>query len=261
MTAPLVHFVALVGRFGEAGARDAFESLVAQLVILDHHDARQVAVRRGDGGLDVIVGCPTGDLDVWQAKFFYPAFTRDHRSKVKAALEAAQRTAQDGGGRLRRWTLCVPVNLDVAGSRWWDSLVSAHPDIDIRLWGLTGLEARLTSSAGRDIRWAYFELMDPTSGFRVSPPTTVDDADPLDLGVTRAAGFAYTPLYVPRDVDRAIGEAVASRSFVLIDGDAAAGKNRTLARVAAWRLHRFVQDRTQELIFDRAMLDRGWMGE
>jgi hypothetical protein len=33
------------------------------------------------------------------------------------------------------------------------------------------------------------------------------------------------------------------------------------ARVAAWRLHRFVQDRTQELIFDRAMLDRGWMRE
>ena len=232
MTAPMTNFAVLIARFGDAGARAAFESLVAQLVIRKHGDAREVAVRRGDGGLDVIANSSSRRRDVWQAKFFYPSFTDDHAGKAKRSLQTALATAALEGWALRRWTLCIPANLDVAHSRWWDRLVDEHPEVEMDLWGLTALDQQLMDPTATDLRWAYFELEDPTVGMRVRPPTTVGTADPLDLGVTPAAGLPNVPTYVARDKDELVEEAIGTRPFVLLDGDSAAGKSRTLYELA-----------------------------
>ena len=229
-------FDVLIARFGDEGARYAFERLIAQLVRLDHPDGRQVAVSQGDGGFDVISGSTIGDLAVWQSKFFYPSFKPAHRHSTAKSLAAAVKTAGEEGGTLCQWTLCVPVELDVKSQQWWDRLCTSNPAIEMVLWDRTALTELLSSRRGRDIRYLFFENPDPRLGMRVWPPATVAEADPETLGVARAAGLPAMPAYVSREIDEEIDRALAQRKLILIDGESAAGKSRTLLEALRRRL-------------------------
>jgi hypothetical protein len=221
-------FTPLVSRFGAEGARYAFESLIAQLVRLEHDDARRVQVRQGDGGLDVICGSISDALHVWQAKFFHPRFDRHHERSVASSLAAAMTTAAETGAVLQTWTLCIPCDLDLKGHKWWSEFVAHHAEIDIRLWARADLEAKLLGPDGRDVRFAYFEMDDPEGGMRIAPPKTVESVDPIAFGITPAAGFAEPPAYVGREADDVLVSELQRRSFVLLSGDSAAGKTRTM---------------------------------
>jgi hypothetical protein len=221
-------FAIVVSRFGPEGARFAFERLIALLVRLEHGTSRQIEARRGDGGLDVITGSTAAVADVWQAKFFHPRFTREHRRQVTSSLTAALRTVASDGGRIRRWTLCIPSELDLEANRWWQDLKAGHPDLELELWDRGELSGRLMSPAGRDIHWTFFELEDPYASLRVAPPHTAATADPWDLGVAAAADLGELPVYVPREIESEIDAALNRHRFVVLDGDSAAGKSRAL---------------------------------
>jgi tetratricopeptide (TPR) repeat protein len=226
-----VEFATLVARYTDDGAREVFERLVAQLARLERADARQVALRHGDGGLDVIAGELTGQVEIWQAKFFHPKFRNGHQKKVEDSLARARKTVADtgAGGTISRWTLCVPVGLDGTNQEWWDKLVAAHAaHFECRLWDYSAFDAKLLSPAGRDIHSAYFEFEHANDGFRVAPPTTVATAGATRVGVAKAVDVAGDPAYVERDQGGQIANALTDGGFVVVSGDSAAGKSRTL---------------------------------
>jgi hypothetical protein len=229
---PVPSFSALETRYGVAGAREEFEHIIAQLVRIEHPGARNVRVSQGDGGIDVLVGLTTDEAKIWQAKFFFPSFTAEQRSQVKSSLAKAIATVHNHGGKMRQWTLCLPVDLTKEQEQWWGDLVDANIGFDMRLWGLTELSRRLQSSEGRDIYYASFEVERPDQDMRVSPPTTVAAADPFDLGVALAAGTDGLPSYIPRDIDRDLRRWLSDEPFVVLQGASASGKSRTLLEAA-----------------------------
>jgi hypothetical protein len=169
---------------GEAGARDLFQKLVAQVVVLRRPGADQIEGAGGDWGIDVYVGVlePRGSIAIWQPKYFMNGVKAAQRRQIEDAFETAVRKAKEEGYILKAWTLCLPSNLTPGETTWWNKFRRDHAQatgITIELWSATRLEHFLLSMDAISLRRSYFdsdELVDPLPIKRPPPDARYDNA-------------------------------------------------------------------------------------
>jgi hypothetical protein len=119
----------------EDGARSVFAELVTHCVRFIQPGARSIRPDPGDDGIDTFVGELDGDLHVWQAKFFCDGIGAAQQSQIRASWRACNES--ESIKRLVHWTLCVPTELNVAETRWWQGWCKkemAKSQCQIELW-------------------------------------------------------------------------------------------------------------------------------
>jgi hypothetical protein len=145
--------------YGVAGAREKFEDLASQLVKSEQPSADKVRIVQGDGGIDVYVGeltDPQG-IHVYQCKFFPLGLEDSQKGQIRKSFQACR----DGDKfRLRKWTLCLPIDLSVDEKRWFEEWRSKQADSGVEIddpWGALKLEGLLYRETNRELREAFFK--------------------------------------------------------------------------------------------------------
>lgn len=169
-----IDFRLLEARFGgPAGARDAFERLVADIVGIIHPDVREVQANPGDWGIDAYVGDlgKDGEVHIWQSKYFIDGFAKTQQGDVRESYKSAQNAARDHGYKIASWTLCLPCELDGPMLAWWEGWrkkTSKADSLTVSLDTAGRLRRRLQASAATDVRNHYFSPLFPL------PPVPVE---------------------------------------------------------------------------------------
>jgi hypothetical protein len=145
--------------YGVAGAREKFEDLAAHLVQKEQPNASKVRLERGDDGIDVHVGdlTNTAGIDVYQCKFFPQGLGESQKSQVR---ESFRRCRESANFKLKRWTLCLPVDLSVDEKRWFEEWKGRQASFGIGiddLWTATKLEGLLYQEKNRGLKEAFFK--------------------------------------------------------------------------------------------------------
>lgn len=162
-----VDFRFLETRFGgPAGARDAFERLIADIVGIVHPDVQEVRANPGDWGIDAYVGDlgQGGEVHIWQSKYFINGFGKTQQSDVRESYKAASKAALENGYKIASWTLCVPCELDGPMLKWWEGWkkrTSKTDDLTVSLQTAGFLRRRLQQPTGADVRNDYFSPIFP----------------------------------------------------------------------------------------------------
>lgn len=176
-----IDFRFLETRFaGPAGARDAFERLIADIVGIVHPDVQEVQANPGDWGIDAYVGDlgKDGEVHIWQSKYFIDGFAKTQQGDVRESYKSAQKAAQENGYTIATWTLCIPCELDAPMLTWWEGWkkkTSKADNLTVSLETAGRLRRRLQSAAAADVRNHYFSPL-----FTV-PSTTADTEEPRGL--------------------------------------------------------------------------------
>ncbi|WP_010204181.1 hypothetical protein [Salinibacterium sp. PAMC 21357] len=170
-----IDFRFLETRFGgSAGARDAFERLVADIVGIVHPDVREVQANPGDWGIDAYIGDleAGGKVHIWQSKYFIDGFATTQQGDVRKSYNSAQKAARDNGYQIASWTLCIPCELDGPMLTWWDGWKTRVSKADTLTVGLATqgwLRRRLQAQAATDVRNHYFSPLFPLQLTAVEP--------------------------------------------------------------------------------------------
>lgn len=157
-----IDFRFLQTRFaGPAGARDAFERLVADVVGIVHPDVREIQANPGDWGIDAYVGDlgKDGEVHIWQSKYFIDGFGRTQQGDVRSSYDSAQKAAGENGYKIASWTLCIPCELDGPMLTWWEGWKKRKSKADavtVELETAGQLRRRLLSAAAEGVRSHYF---------------------------------------------------------------------------------------------------------
>jgi hypothetical protein len=176
-----VDFRFLETRFaGPAGARDAFERLIADIVAIVHPDVQEVQANPGDWGIDAYVGDlgREGEVHIWQSKYFIDGFSKTQQGDVRESYKSAQKAAKENGYKIASWTLCIPCELDGPMLTWWEGWkkrTSMADTLTVSLETTGRLRRRLQASAAADVRNHYF------SPIFSLPPTTAAPEEPRGL--------------------------------------------------------------------------------
>lgn len=143
--------------YGTAGAREKFEHLVTQIVKSEYPAATQVRTVVGDSGIDVYMGefsVPDG-IDVYQAKWFINGVGSSQRGQIRDSFDCIHESAEFTA---RSWTLCLPVDMTIEETRWFEKWTTKQTDIEIRKpWDGTKLTALLLAAKNRGIKEAFFK--------------------------------------------------------------------------------------------------------
>lgn len=102
-----------------AGAREAFEDACETLFkkVYPNQNVSQVAVKQGDGGIDVFIGnLGVEPITVIQCKFFLETFGNSQKSQIRKSFETASKSDKY---ELKEWILCVPRVIDIDENSWW----------------------------------------------------------------------------------------------------------------------------------------------
>jgi hypothetical protein len=176
-----IDFRFLETRFaGPAGARDAFERLIADIVGIVHPDVQEVQANPGDWGIDAYVGDlgKEGEVHIWQSKYFIDGFAKTQQGDVRDSYNSAQKAAHENGYKIASWTLCIPCELDGPMLTWWEGWkkrTSKADTLTVSLQTAGRLRRRLQASAAADVRNHYFSPLFPL------PPRTADLEEPRGL--------------------------------------------------------------------------------
>jgi hypothetical protein len=155
----VISFEQLIGEGGKEGARTKFERLIAQLVGLRHQGMKMLEAKGGDWGLDVIVGEIDDVISVWQAKFFIEGVGDKQKEQIRKSFNQVVGKAKEQGFTVDVWTLCIPIDLDPAGLKWWTGWKKRQEKdhgLRIELLDRTGLEQLLLAPDASHIYEAYF---------------------------------------------------------------------------------------------------------
>jgi hypothetical protein len=123
-------FKALYGNI--EGAREGFEKACETLFRKVYYPkpVSQMAVKQGDGGIDVFVGkFEVEPITVIQCKFFLDTFGDSQKAQIRESFNRAQKSDKY---QLKEWILAVPRVIDIDENSWWYNWVERQ-DIDIRL--------------------------------------------------------------------------------------------------------------------------------
>lgn len=102
-----------------AGAREAFENACETLFrkINSENYVGQVAVKQGDGGIDIFIGnLGVEPITVIQCKFFLDSFKNAQKSQIRKSFKTASESKKY---ELKEWILCVPRVIDIDDNSWW----------------------------------------------------------------------------------------------------------------------------------------------
>lgn len=107
--APVLFALFQAGAGTVAGAREAFQTLVTDLVGVRYPAANEVAgPGGGDWGIDTYVGRLDDSVVVWQSKFFPVWAGDDQQQQVRDSFKQLMTKAKSEGFHVDAWTLCVP---------------------------------------------------------------------------------------------------------------------------------------------------------
>lgn len=183
-----IDFRFLETRFsGPAGARDAFERLVADIVGIIHPDVQEIQANPGDWGIDAFVGDlgKGGEAHIWQSKYFIDGFSSTQQGDVRSSYKSAQKAAREHGYKIASWTLCIPCELDGPMLTWWNGWqkrTSKADDLTMSLESAGRLRRRLQAPDGVAVKNYYFSPLFPLPNTAKLPENTrgleelVDDA-------------------------------------------------------------------------------------
>ncbi|WP_125099273.1 hypothetical protein [Leucobacter chromiireducens] len=202
-----VDFRFLEVRFaGEAGAREAFERLVADIVGIVHPDVREIQANPGDWGIDAYVGDlgQDGEVHIWQSKFYMNGFGATQQDDVRESYSSAIEASKANGYKIKSWTLCIPCELDAPMLKWWTGWKRRKEKelgIVIQLETAGNLRRRLQAPAGQSVREMYFSPLfnvpqeddgeAPTRGLQMLPEEAEYD-DALFVHQLNEAGISET---------------------------------------------------------------------
>ncbi|MFD9396954.1 hypothetical protein ACFWBB_41350 [Streptomyces sp. NPDC060000] len=134
------------------GARDDFETMIAQLAAATTPNVRSVAANPGDWGIDAFAGNLGGAITVWQSKYFMPVTTKKHVQQVEESLDNVLKAAVKNGHTIASWILCIPSSMDGPMTAWWDTWTKAREkehSLVIQLWDETALRKKLLTDRFR----------------------------------------------------------------------------------------------------------------
>ncbi|WMX16137.1 hypothetical protein [Aureispira sp. CCB-E] len=103
------------------GARAEFEKVCASLFrkIYPNDFIEPVAVKQGDGGIDVLRGkIGIEPITVIQCKFFLDEIGKSQKQQIRDSYETAY---QNSNYSLNNWILCVPRDLTIKELSWWNN--------------------------------------------------------------------------------------------------------------------------------------------
>ncbi|MBF6621556.1 MAG: hypothetical protein ITG02_15170 [Patulibacter sp.] len=170
--------------FGEAGARERFDTFVVATVKSVRPSARPVRANPGDWGIDVYVGSlAQGQVAVWQAKFFLTDFGDSQKDQVRKAYKSARKAATAEGYKLLSWTLCLPQDLDGPAQKWWDDWSGERKRedcLEVDLWNLAEFRTLLAKPDAADVRLEYFPHLPPVHQPQAPAIEAVPDSASLD---------------------------------------------------------------------------------
>lgn len=107
-------------KYGDAGAREAFEKICVEIFQKLYKDAYPVKASPGDDGIDILVGEFTEPLIVFQCKYFVDGI---HESQ-KAQIRKSYKTVTDKY-KVKEWNLCVPLVFTINDHQWWSDWKSS----------------------------------------------------------------------------------------------------------------------------------------
>jgi hypothetical protein len=145
--------------YGLAGAREQFENLAFDLIHAEEPRAQKVRVSQGDGGIDAHVndlGDP-GGVHVYQCKFFPRGLDEAQKEQIR---ESFRRCRDSTAFRLRRWTVCLPIDLSVPERQWFETWREGQAASGVVIddpWGASVLEGLLRQDKNKGLRDAYFK--------------------------------------------------------------------------------------------------------
>jgi len=125
----------LVEMYGTAGAREKFENIIASaLNRLFLNEAHQVAVSRGDGGIDVFRKSLNEPI-IYQCKFFLENIGDSQRQQIRESFNVAVNNYPN----LEEWVLCVPKILSESEHQWFSNFKEKNKSFKINLYDKTAL--------------------------------------------------------------------------------------------------------------------------
>lgn len=141
--------------YGVAGAREQFEKLVAALVESEEDSARRMEVSQGDGGIDIYVGDWSQPIDVYQAKFFPNELGDPQKNQIRSSF---RRCESDNRFSCKTWTLCLPRDMTVEETSWFDGWATKQTRITIQKpWTASKLEHLLLQAENSGVRESFFK--------------------------------------------------------------------------------------------------------
>src|SRR5262245_14945087 len=145
--------------YGVDGARGKFEDLAAQLVTGEQPDASKVRLEQGDDGIDVHVGdlADAAGIDVEQCKLLPQGLGKSQKAQVR---ESCRRCRDSANYKLKRWMLCLPVDLSVDEKRWFEDWKGKQASFGIVIedpWTATKLEGLLYQQRNRGLKETFFK--------------------------------------------------------------------------------------------------------
>lgn len=105
----------------KAGAREAFENTCETLfrAVYTNQNVKQVAVKQGDGGIDIYVGeIGVEPITVIQCKFFIDDVGTAQQNQIRKSFTTAISSTEY---TMRNWILCIPVVLSLEKAKWWSN--------------------------------------------------------------------------------------------------------------------------------------------
>jgi hypothetical protein len=145
--------------YGLAGAREKFEDLAFDLIKSEEPRALKVRVLQGDGGIDAHVNDlndPTG-VHVYQCKFFEKGLGDSQKDQIRGSF---RRCRESEDYKLKRWTLCLPVDLSVPERQWFETWRDGQKASGVVIddpWGSSILENLLHQDRNKGLRDVYFK--------------------------------------------------------------------------------------------------------
>ncbi|MED7949311.1 serine/threonine protein kinase [Streptomyces sp. BE303] len=149
---------------GAGGAREDFETMIAELAAATKPGVRMIAANPGDWGVDAFAGNLGGAIAVWQSKYFFPVTAAGHQRTIRESFASVLKAAKAQGHTVEIWVLCIPSSMDGPTTKWWDrwkkQQEKAH-ELVIELWDETALRVALHTPEGDQVRRAYYEPFTP----------------------------------------------------------------------------------------------------
>lgn len=112
-----------------------FADLCNQIVLAENPEAKAIEGRGGDLGIDSFIGKISGELVIFQYKYFIDKIGPSQKRQIKESLDKAAKL------KPKRWTLLVALDFNTSTQQWFEKLSNNYPQINIDYWS----RAKLTS--------------------------------------------------------------------------------------------------------------------